>query len=178
MRRTLHKQIVRTTERGFSLLEAMIAVFILLIGITGLMSLFVVAAAKNSGQGEQATRTTEYAQDKMEQLLALNYTDTTSQVVGAATICQTCPGYVSGAGLSNGTTYVDYVTSGGVISGTSTNAAYTRQWKIEPDATNPTNPIKTITVTVTANFSVDIGAGGRSLAPSTTLIAVKQKEQY
>ena len=40
-------------ERGFSVLEAMIASFIMLIGIGGLMALFVVAAAKNAGQGDQ-----------------------------------------------------------------------------------------------------------------------------
>jgi hypothetical protein len=35
--------------------------------------------------------------------------------------------------------------------------------------------VKTITVTVTALFSADIGTNMHSLAPSTTLIAMKQQ---
>jgi type II secretory pathway pseudopilin PulG len=175
-------------ERGFSVLEVMIASFIMLIGIGGLMALFVVAAAKNSGQGDQATRTTEYAQDKMEQLLALNYSDTTSQVVGSTTICATCTGYTSGVGLTAGgsvtpsapvVSYVDYIDGNENITGSSTAAIYMREWSIVTDTAvvnGTARNIKTITVYVQANFSADVGANLASLAPNTTLIAVK--EQY
>jgi prepilin-type N-terminal cleavage/methylation domain-containing protein len=56
-------------QRGFSLLETVVAAAVMLIGIGGAMSLFMVVAMKNASQGSQATRCTEYAQDKMEQLM-------------------------------------------------------------------------------------------------------------
>lgn len=175
-------------ERGFSVLEAMIASFIMLIGIGGLMALFVVAAAKNAGQGDQATRTTEYAQDKMEQLLALNYSDTTSQVVGSTTTANGC---TSGCGLTGVgsvnpsapvVNYVDYIDSNENITGSSTGAMYMREWSIVTDTAPPLNGtlprnIKTITVYVQANFSADVGTKLNSLAPNTTLIAVKEQYQ-
>jgi hypothetical protein len=171
----------------------MIASFVMLIGIGGLMALFVVAAAKNSGQGDQATRTTEYAQDKMEQLLALSWSpskmDTTSQVVGATTICSTCTGYQTayGVGLSDGGSvtpsnqvvgYVDYIDGNENISGSTTGALYTRQWSIATDTTlvnGTARNVKTITVYVQANFSSDVGTKLNSLAPNTTLVAVKEE---
>ena len=68
----------RKRERGMSLLETLVAASVMLIGITGVMALFMVVAATNMGQGTQATRCTEYAQDKMEQLMALNWENTCS----------------------------------------------------------------------------------------------------
>ncbi len=68
----------RKRERGMSLLETLVAASVMLIGITGVMALFMVVAATNQGQGTQATRCTEYAQDKMEQLMALNFEDAAS----------------------------------------------------------------------------------------------------
>jgi len=173
------RQILKVTgrkknERGFSVLEAMFAAIIMTVGIGGLMALFVVAAAKNAGQGDQATRTTEFAQDKMEQLLALNYNDASSQTAGATTTP------TGGAGLSQGVSlsvpspvanYVDYVDSLGAVSSSSTGARYIREWLVSA----PTQNVKTITVTVTALFSADIGTNMHSLAPSTTLIAMKQQ---
>jgi Tfp pilus assembly protein PilV len=164
----------RPSERGFSILEVMIASIIMLVGIGGLMALFVVAAAKNAGQGNQATRCTEYAQDKMEQLLALPYTDTTSNVVGSVTT----PG--SGVGLSPGgsvdplnpsANYVDYVnpstsTTPDGVSATAAGAQYIREWSI----VTSTNNVRIITVFVQAKFTADVNG----LAPSTTLVGIKQ----
>jgi hypothetical protein len=189
MRRTLK---LRNNERGFSVLEAMIASMIMLVGIGGLMALLVVATARNAGQGNQATRCTEYAQDKMEQLMALSYADTTSQVVGSNTFCSTCTGYNSTLGFGLGGTtanttygaagsgvtpvvgYVDYVnlndtTNPDGISGTATGAQYIRQWSIQ---TNAANTVKTITVYVQTQFTADVS---QSLAPRTTLVAMKQQ---
>jgi Tfp pilus assembly protein PilV len=174
MRQILRGTSGKKNERGFSVLEAMFAAIIMTVGIAGLMALFVVAAAKNAGQGDQATRTTEFAQDKMEQLLALNYNDAASQVAGATTTA------TGGAGLSQGgslsvasptVNYVDYVDSLGTVSSSATGARYIREWLISP----PTQNVKTVTVTVTALFSADIGTNMHSLAPSTTLIAMKQQ---
>ena len=62
-------------SRGVSLLEAMVAMFILMFGIVSMASLFGVAAGKTKGQGEISTRATEYSQDKMEQLMNLGFGD-------------------------------------------------------------------------------------------------------
>jgi len=181
MRRILRAKAGKRNEGGFSILEAVFASFIMIVGIGGLMALFTIAVVKNAGQGDQATRCTEYAQDKMEQLLALSYTDTTSQVAGATTVCATCTGYASGAGLtptascnltpaSPATNYVDYVSSGEVVSTTATGALYVREWCVQSNSNNT----KTITVTVTSQFTTTINTGLQSMFPSTTLIAVKQ----
>ena len=65
-------------EAGTSILEVVIASAILVTLMAGLMSLVGLAISTTENQGHLAARTTEYAQDKMEQLLALTYGDLTS----------------------------------------------------------------------------------------------------
>jgi prepilin-type N-terminal cleavage/methylation domain-containing protein len=176
-------------QRGFTLLETMFATMILLVGVTGLMTLFVVAAVRNTNNGDQATRTTEYAQDKMEQLLALSYTDTTSNVAGFPTTpsgCTNC-GLYSGTGsagagsLTTATTYYsDYIdTTGAVVSTIATNAppaAYTRYWFVE----SPTalTGMKRISVKVVANLTIGARGVASSLSPTTTLVSFKSGAAY
>ena len=181
----------RNHERGISMLETMIAAAVMLVGIGGMMSLFMVATVKNQSQGSQATRCTEYAQDKMEQLMALSWGDTCSDTTSVPTKSpippQSCPTFCTTAtctGLTangGGTPpllpsnpvagYVDYVTEGSGV-GTEiyptqqSSSVYIRQWSIVPVATS--TYVKTITVTVTALGRVDMG-----VAPSTTLVSQK-----
>src|SRR5882724_5387660 len=103
-------------EHGTTLIETTIATGILLVTLAGLMSMGALATMHTENQGHLAPRTTEYAQDKMEQLLALAYTDTTSNtVVFPATVA-------GGSGLSVGGSsdpaapidlYVDWLASDG-----------------------------------------------------------------
>ena len=58
-----------------TLIETMIALAILFIITVGLMAKAVTAVMTTENQGHLAARTAEYAQDKMEQLLSLAYTD-------------------------------------------------------------------------------------------------------
>ena len=58
-----------------------IACGVLLVTLAGLMSMGTLATMHTENQGHLAPRTTEYAQDKMEQLLALAYGDSTSNTV-------------------------------------------------------------------------------------------------
>jgi len=215
MRRMPRAKTGTKNERGFSILEAMIASMIMIIGVGGLMALFTVVAAKNAGQGNQATRCTEYAQDKAEQLMALQFADEVggtvgpSEVVGSNTICgplpsgTSCSGYNSSyatglGGTADSTTYgaagpittspsyvtpvtgyVDYVNPvydtadpdgiGPNLTTNGGNAQYIREWSI---TTNSTNTVKTITVYVQALFTADVS---QRLAPSTTLVVVKQQ---
>jgi len=63
---------------GTTLVELLIAMAVLLVVIVGLLGLFASMTGRTKWQGEVATRTTEYCQDKMEQLLALQFTDTST----------------------------------------------------------------------------------------------------
>src|SRR5713226_1237565 len=65
----------RQSQSGMSLLETMIAVAVLLIVTAGIMSMAMVATSTTENQGHLAARATEYAQDKMEQLISLAYGD-------------------------------------------------------------------------------------------------------
>ena len=66
------------TENGFGLVETMMALTVLLVVALGILPLGIIATTTTENQGHLSARTTEYAQDKLEQLLALSYGDTTS----------------------------------------------------------------------------------------------------
>jgi len=59
-------------ERGSSLIETLVAVAILIIVVAGVLPVFMLSTQTTYAQGDVATRVTEYAQDKMEQLVSLN----------------------------------------------------------------------------------------------------------
>jgi Tfp pilus assembly protein PilV len=159
-----------------SLLETLVAASVMLIGITGVMALFMVVAATNKGQGTQATRCTEYAQDKMEQLMALNFEDAASNTTVLPVVASGGTGLAVGGGTNPSspvTNYVDYITEGSgsgatIYSTLQSNSAYMREWSVALLASDSTNNTKTITVTVTA-----ITNGARGITPTTTLVALK-----
>ena len=151
----------RFDEAGSTLMEVLIASGLMVTLMAGLMSLGSMALKTTENEGHLAARTAEYAQDKMEQLLALAYTDATSDTT-------TFPaGTTGGTGLVVGGSsdtsnpvakYVDWLDQNGNLCG-STGAAcaapsgttaptswfYERAWVISSPSTN----LKQITVTVT-----------------------------
>jgi hypothetical protein len=165
-------------EEGTSILEVVIASAILVTLMAGLMSLVGLAISTTENQGHLAARTTEYAQDKMEQLLALTYGDTTSDT-------RTFPAAASGgSGLAVGGSsntsapvalYVDYLDDHGHLCGTpdADCAApvgttppdgwfYQRCWQVTQFSTN----VKQVTVTAT----IARGFGGAMKASSTLTV--------
>jgi Tfp pilus assembly protein PilV len=68
----------RRSQAGSTLIETMIAVTILLVCAAGVMDLAALALSTTEHQGHLMARTTEYCQDKMEQLLALSFSDSNS----------------------------------------------------------------------------------------------------
>jgi type II secretory pathway pseudopilin PulG len=178
-------------ESGVTLVETIIAVAILLIVIVGIMPLFNFGFQVTEQQGDVATRATEYAQDKMEQLLTLKNINVNSDGFNDGTTDTTVfpanPSGCTGTGsdicglggkmLANSTVgavppaapvpkFVDYLDVNGNQLPGSTGAYYTRQWNITTDATAT---LKTITVVVTSSKTGSV----QGAAPSTTLVSVK-----
>src|SRR5712691_7793383 len=131
----------RGSSNGLGLIEVLIAMSILLVGLGAMLNLFMLAAGLNANQGEVAKRVTEYAQDKMEQLLSLDFLDSGSDTTvypiaatggtglgGAMAASTTLPA----AGIdpaSPVTGYVDYLDASGTPVSASA-ALYVRQWSI------------------------------------------------
>jgi hypothetical protein len=175
------------SQAGVLLLECMISLSILLVVAGALMGLGTIALSTTETQGHLAARTTEYAQDKMEQLLALKFcdgptngTDTTQfpAVVNAGgTGLAGCnnpggnpPIALGGGSLNTGSPlngYVDYLdVSGNLV--TSTSAwEYIRVWQISV----PTGSagLKQISVLGQAHYSI----GNQGQVPQSTVVALK-----
>lgn len=163
------------SEAGMTLVETMIALAILLIVAAAIMSMGVVAIGTTENQGHLAARTTEYAQDKMEQLISLSYTDSfTNTTVFPATVAAMCP---PGCGLAAGGNsnpaapvngYVDYLDANGNLLGggavAPANWYYIRVWQIS--TAGLTANLKQITVTAKVRFGVG-SRGFGALAEST-----------
>ena len=163
-----------TNERGTSLIETAIASGILLVVMAGLLSMAALATTYTENHGHLEARTTEYAQDKMEQLLVLAYGDSLSDTVtfpaaGSGGTGLTVGGSVNTAAPVNG--YVDWLKQDGSLLGGGatppTDWFYERVWQI----TNPTSGIKLITVTSTVRSSV-----GRALIPKSTVAVLKASQ--
>ena len=160
-------------ERGFTLLETMIALTMLLIVAAGIVPLGLVAVKASENQGHLGARTTEYAQDKLEQLMALAYADSTSDTrVSPATT-------VNGSGLSIGGSadpdapvnqYVDYLDVDGnlLASGGAAPAGwyYKRVWQVSPFRAN----LKRIDVTAIVRVAAQ---GGIGELPRSSVTALK-----
>jgi hypothetical protein len=166
-------------ERGTTMIETAIASGILLVTLAGLMTMGAIATMHTENQGHLAPRTTEYAQDKMEQLLALAYGDVVSDTVVFPAAATGGSGLGIGGNSNTATPvnkYVDWLSSDGSLLGGGAAAPatwfYERAWSVAcASATctdSPPTGIKRITITVTVRSSV----GGFMLAKSS-IIALK-----
>ena len=109
-------------QKGFTLLEVMIAVFLLAVAIIGAASV-TTSVIKSNSFSQTLTTATTLAKDKMEELKASTYTAATQN-----------------ASMWTGT---DYANAGGTVQASATGAYYSRLW------TAPGTDTKIITVTVT-----------------------------
>ena len=156
---------------GFSLIETMIAMFILVFALISLAQLMALAIVINKNQGRDATKATAFAHDKMEELTGLAFNDQTSNVT-VNPVNGIYP--ATGKGLLVGgnlpptapvANYSDTLDQFGARTTTAANIAFTRQWQI----TNPNATLKQITVGVTSNKSFRSGNGALPVTVSTTL---------
>lgn len=174
----------RKTQAGLTLLEVVIALAILLVISVNIMTVALMAITTTETQGHLTARTAEYAQDKMEQLLALAFSDTqsdtTAVVSGIITTSSTGGQGLAVGGSSNPLTpvagYVDYLDSNGNPVAAGAAWYYIRVWQIAliPAPTTVVNGVtintaKMITVTVRVNSAV----GGTGMLPQSTLTTGK-----
>jgi len=173
-------------DEGFSLLETVFALGILAIVAMGILPLGLLAVSTTENQGHLMARTTEYAQDKLEQLMALSFGDSTSDT-------RVFPGTnAGGTGLTPGgsadttapaANYVDYLDINGNVlggggGGAPANWFYMRAWRVEEvDPGNTTCPLvapakclKRITVSATVRVTAN---GVVGLVPRSTVSALK-----
>lgn len=163
----------RRSDSGLSLIEVVFALALLMIASLGLLPLGAIATTTTENQGHLMARATEYAQDKLEQLMALSYGDSTSDTrVFPAT-------NTGGSGLVPGGSsdpdapvalYVDYLdVDGTLLASVDTTAPddwyYKRVWLVAVPSTN----LKQITVTATVKSAV--GSIGR--IPRATVASLK-----
>jgi hypothetical protein len=163
----------RRSERGLSLVECVFAVSLMAVLALGLMPLGVIATVTTENQGHLMARTTEYAQDKLEQLLAVAFGDTTTDTRVFPADDNT------GAGLANGGSadpanpvekYVDYLDVDGALVpsvGVAEPAGwfYKRVWLV----TDVSATLKEVEVTAIVRNAV--GSTGR--IPQSTVSARK-----
>jgi Tfp pilus assembly protein PilV len=159
------------SERGTTLVETMVAAAILLVLLTGLLSMVGLATTYTENHGHLEARTAEYAQDKMEQLMALAYTDAVSDTAHEVTATSGGTGLAVGGSTDTSAPvagYVDWLDKDGQHLGGGTTAPgawfYERVWQI----TSPASGIKEISVTATVKSAV-----GNALKPTSTVVALK-----
>jgi len=162
-------------HEGFTLLETVFALSMLLIVAAGIMPLGLIAVKTTENQGHLAARTTEYAQDKLEQLISLSYGDSTTdtRVFPSAD--------TGGSGLTIGGSsdpdaavnlYVDYLDidgnlfAAGAGGGAPDGWYYKRVWQVSSPRAN----LKQISVSATVRVASQGGVGD---LPRSTLVALK-----
>jgi hypothetical protein len=161
------------SERGLSLVECMFALSLMTIMALGLLPLGVLATTTTENQGHLAARTTEYAQDKLEQLLALAYGDATTDTRSFPALDEGGTGLTVGGSSDPAAPvalYVDYLDADGTLvasAGVAEPAVwfYKRVWAV----TLPLANLKQVTVTTIVRNAV--GSTGR--IPQATVSALK-----
>ena len=162
----------RPTDAGSMLVETMVALAILLIAMAGLLAMDGIATNFTENYGHLASRTAEYAQDKMEQLLVLAYGDEDGDTRVFPSAASGGTGLKVG-GSSNpaapAAKYVDYLdVNGNLLASVGTTAPagwyFKRVWAVSSPSTN----LKQVTVTVTVAV-----AFGRLKPPQSTMVALK-----
>lgn len=177
-----------TCQRGFSLVETMVGLCLLLVVAAGVLPLSLLAFRISENSGHLTSRAAEYAQDKLEQLMSLSYGDTISDTRVFPAVEDGGSGLIPG-GSSNPAApvhlYVDYLSIDGVLLPAAAGAQpegwyYQRLWQVEevgvqdpscPAAVSPAQRcLKRITVTATVRFAAQGGAG---VMPLATVAALK-----
>jgi Tfp pilus assembly protein PilV len=155
-----------TNECGMTLVETTMATLILLVGLLAMAQILAFSVIASKTYGRDSTKVTTAAQDKMEELTTLKFTDTSTNVTVAAPFPANGVGLTAGGSIppaSPAAHYVDYLDATGART-TADNSFYTRQWEIINDSTT----LKRIIVAVTSRKSFRFGT-----PPTTTVVTFK-----
>ena len=178
---------MRSDERGFSLVETMVGLCLLLIVAMGVLPLSLLAVKITENHGHLTARATEYAEDKLEQLMALSYGDQVSDTRVFPAITTGGSGLTPGGSVDPAAPvlgYVDYLTREGALLPSAgappPNWYYQRLWRVEEvGAADPSCPtsasaaricLKRITVRATVRTP---SQGGSGVIPRATVAALK-----
>ena len=181
----------RRGERGFSLLEVLVASTIMAVALTTLAQLFVMSTNANMS-AKSTTYAAVLAQQKMEQLrgLAWGFDTLGLPVTDISTDITVVPEQVAGGtGLAPGGSlgqnvrgYCDFVDKNGTSLGTGTTpsvgAVYIRRWTIEPLPTNPNNTIvlQVLVTRLRNRGAADTATGTGRLPDEARVISVKTRK--
>jgi len=164
-----------TSQSGTTLIETMIALGILSVLMCGTVGLAAMATSMTDNQGHLAPRTTEYAVDKVEQLMELTYGDAQSDTTVFPSVG------MGGVGLAVGGSsdpaapvvgYTDYLDRDGNVLCTAASPCvaaapatwyYKRVWQVSTPAAN----LKRVTVTAIVKASY---AGGLISQSTVTVL--------
>jgi prepilin-type N-terminal cleavage/methylation domain-containing protein len=184
-----------SNDRGFSLVETLVATTIMTVALASLAQLFLISTKSNQS-ARLTTTASVLAQQKMEQLRGLTWgfdiiglpvSDTTSDLTVVPEQPQGGPGLTpspDGSLRRNVDGYVDFLDGRGQSLGSGTaappNTVYVRRWSVEPLPTNPNNTlILQVLVSRWRDRGVadveDIG-GGRRLPDEARVISVKTRK--
>jgi hypothetical protein len=196
-KQSIHRSACRRSQAGTSLIEVSIALAILLIASVGIMGLAAISMVTTENQGHLMARASEYAQDKMEQLISLAFTDCQNGSPGPPTCANTATFPTTptgGTGLAIGGSsnpaapaagYVDYLDFNGnplpIGVSAPANWYYIRVWQVSTPAGAPVfndlslgniSTLKQITVTTKVRQGVAGPGGGGGLAPQATMTSL------
>jgi prepilin-type N-terminal cleavage/methylation domain-containing protein len=184
-----------SNDRGFSLIETLVATTIMTVALSSLAQLFLISTKSNQS-ARLTTNASVLAQQKMEQLRGLTWgfdtiglplSDTTSDLTVVPEQPQGGPGLTpspDGSLRRNVDGYCDFLDGRGQALGGGSvappNTVYVRRWSIEP---LPTNPNNTLILQVMVSRWRDRGAadiddngGGRRLPDEARIISVKTRK--
>jgi prepilin-type N-terminal cleavage/methylation domain-containing protein len=180
------------SERGFSLIETMVATMLLATGVVATAQLFLIATRGNLN-AQRSTYSATLAQEKMEQLrgLAWGFDELGLPVNDYTTNLAVDPPTNDGVGLtpsgadslsSNAGGYVDYLDRSGVSLGGGANppanTVYVRRWSVEPLPTNPNNTLVLQVIVFSLRERVDDGQGAvlDRVRDEARLVSVKTRK--
>jgi prepilin-type N-terminal cleavage/methylation domain-containing protein len=177
---------IETTDKGFTLLEVLVALVLVTITAAGVAGLFSVAI-RDARAARDQTMTALLAVAKMEELRGLTWSfdgSTGAPLSDLTTDLSRSPPDGSGAGLSSSGAgvlerhtagYVDYLDAGGRWVGNGVvappEATYVRRWQVEPLPAAPDSLVLRVLVTTVLRDAVPVPAGqARSRRPDETLL--------
>ncbi len=184
-----------SNERGFSLVETLVATTIMTVALASLAQLFLISTKANQS-ARLTTVASVLAQQKMEQLRGLTWgfdtiglplSDTTSDLSVVPELPTGGPGLTPSPGDAlrrNVDGYCDFLDGGGQSLGGGTNAppntVYVRRWSVEPLPTNPNNTL-ILQVMVSrwrsrGDADTQEAGGGRRLPDEARVISVKTRK--